>query len=100
MPIKRALRHLYETEEYKAARAKARRKARGKYQHCKVKNGSYRKRSKVVLCLRHLNGDPRDNSDANLKILCQACHFEAQREEFKKRQIPLFADMGGLTREC
>jgi 5-methylcytosine-specific restriction endonuclease McrA len=97
MPIKGAARLLYETDEYKTARAKLRRKARGKCQHCKAKHGSYRKRSKVVLCLRHINGDARDNSEANLKLLCQACHFEAQREEFRNRQITLFAEMGRLT---
>jgi hypothetical protein len=36
--------------------------------------------SKVSLATAHLNNDPRDRSDTNLKSLCQRCHLNHDRE--------------------
>ena len=90
MTIKPALQHLYKSAEYKKARDKSRRRAKGKCQFCRIKNGARRGHTKIILCTRHVNGNPADNSRKNLLQLCQACHLEAQRVEFQARQLALF----------
>lgn len=35
--------------------------------------------SAVVLTVGHLNQDPRDNREANLRAMCQRCHFAHDR---------------------
>ncbi len=35
----------------------------------------------VVLTVAHLNQDPTDNRDENLKALCQRCHLAHDREQ-------------------
>jgi len=43
---------------------------------CEERHGWYAQwaRGDVVLTTAHLNHDPRDNRDENLKALCQRCH--------------------------
>jgi len=42
--------------------------------------------SKVVLTVAHLNHDPADNRDENLKALCQSCHLKIDRIDNKNRR--------------
>lgn len=39
---------------------------------------------KIVLTTAHLNHDPRDNREENLRALCQLCHLRHDNEEHKK----------------
>lgn len=45
--------------------------------------------SRVVLTTAHLNHDPSDNRDENLKALCQACHnrYDAAKRA-ANRKVP------------
>lgn len=47
------------------------------YPDCRARNGEPHPvtRSRVVLTIMHLNHDPRDNRDDNLKAGCQRCHL-------------------------
>ena len=90
MPIKKHMRQHYTSKVYKQARAKSRARAKGRCQHCKVKNGSRRGHTRIVLCTRFMDGNPTNRERSNMKQLCQACHFEAQRQWMRERQLTLF----------
>lgn len=51
--------------------------APGIYEDCRAENGKPHPvtGSRVILTVAHLNHDPRDCADANLKALCQRCHL-------------------------
>lgn len=51
--------------------------APGIYPDCRAENGKPHPvtGSRVILTVAHLNHDPRDCADANLKALCQRCHL-------------------------
>ena len=42
--------------------------------------------SNVILTVAHLNHDPADNREENLKALCQSCHLEIDRADNKNRR--------------
>lgn len=58
-------------------------------------------KGRVVLTVAHLNHQPEDCADANLKAMCQRCHLRydvphhqrnaAQTRRAKKRNLELFA---------
>jgi hypothetical protein len=51
---------------------------------------------KIILTVAHLDHDPRNNSDDNLRALCQRCHLrydapeKARRRNLRRRGRPLF----------
>jgi hypothetical protein len=57
-------------------------RAANKCEHCGVINyqAHPRYKFKVVLSTAHLNHDRRDDSDQNLKALCQFCHLKHDLE--------------------
>jgi 5-methylcytosine-specific restriction endonuclease McrA len=85
MPIKAELKHLYppDWEDIRAARLV---KAGNSCEHCGIMNGAplnprkgrhYPRGSTgpvVVLTIAHLDHDPTNNTDENLRALCQKCH--------------------------
>lgn len=79
MPMDKCWREFLRTDDYLAARAKSRKRARGRCQHCNVEDRTIRNAARIMLCTRHLNGNLADNADSNLKQLCQRCHFADQR---------------------
>lgn len=74
---------------------------------CTERNGEKAKwaRGKVVLTVAHLNHDPQDCSEENLKAMCQRCHLRYDAPMHRKHaaetrrqrrvdagQIPLMED--------
>lgn len=41
----------------------------------------YREASRVVLTVAHLDGDPRNNEETNLRAMCQRCHLVLDRDQ-------------------
>lgn len=79
MPIKLENRKLY-PHNWKEIRAKILERAEDKCEFCGVENHSYRlnentgKMARIVLTIAHLNHNPSDCRDDNLRALCQRCH--------------------------
>jgi len=42
------------------------------------------RRLRVILTIAHLNHNPRDNRDENLKALCQWCHLNHDKDHHKR----------------
>lgn len=69
---------------------------------CEERNGERAKwaRGKVVLTVAHLNHEPMDCRDENLKAMCQRCHLRYDMDHHKanarakrhRLQIPLQVD--------
>lgn len=125
MPIRPELRPYYQTPEWLEARERAYQRADGHCERCGSMNGqSYLaldskgdlridelgnpKLSYVQLGCAHLDHDPRNNSDANLAVLCRACHLRHDtplhvmharetRKLHKDSQRPLLAAMEGAA---
>jgi len=90
MPIRPELRALYPPDwDEISARIRFRR-ANNRCEQCGAVNYKPHPEtgSRVVLTTAHLNHDPSDNRDENLKALCQACHNRydaAKRTQNRKR---------------
>ena len=99
MPIRKELRHLYKTPEYKAARAACRDRAGDRCEQCGGGNRQvgYRidgkflrlalglrlldgKRMVLIQCgCAHLDNDPTNNAPKNLAWLCRGCHLHRDK---------------------
>jgi 5-methylcytosine-specific restriction endonuclease McrA len=84
MPIKPENRPLY-PPDWKEISARIRKEAGQCCQFCGVANGALIERragktTKIVLTVAHLDQDPRNCSDDNLRALCQKCHLDYDRE--------------------
>jgi hypothetical protein len=108
VPIRKELRHLYKTPEYKAARAACRERAGDRCEECGGGNRhvGYRHEgrfvrltlgnpfppkelpeAKLVLIqcgCSHVDNNPANNADDNLRWLCRGCHLAADAH-FHKR---------------
>lgn len=64
---------------WEAISRRVRADAGNRCQFCGVRNGSIRitgsKATRIVLTVAHLDHDPRNNDDRNLRALCQRCHL-------------------------
>jgi 5-methylcytosine-specific restriction endonuclease McrA len=81
MPIKRENYHLYpggspHSKEWKALRAQIKARAGHCCEGCSVPNYTAHPitGSRVVLTVAHLDHNPANNTDANLRTWCQKCH--------------------------
>jgi len=57
---------------------------------------------RIVICIAHLNHDPADNRDVNLKALCQHCHLKHDMRKHHARARRTVAAKSGqmwLTEE-
>jgi len=106
MPIRKELRQYYRPPEWPAIRQAILERARFRCQECGQKQGGRywnlkRQRWVIVqLGVAHLDNDPRNNADANLKALCRKCHLKADegqhrrtRQERRDRARPLLEGM-------
>lgn len=75
MPIKAENRNKY-PEHWDKLSLFLREKAGWRCELCQSANGFPQKitKSKVVLTVHHISGDPTDNRKINLIVLCQRCH--------------------------
>lgn len=71
MPIRRDLRHFYKGEAWQAIRKRIRERAGDKCEQCGKPNGIWR----IQCGVAHLDHNPANNSDDNLKWLCRKCHL-------------------------
>lgn len=55
---------------------------------------------KIVLTVAHLNHDPADNRDRNLKALCQWCHLNWDRGHHKETRSARKDAARPLLQEC
>jgi hypothetical protein len=93
MPIRKELRHLYRTPEYKAARAACRERAGDRCEECGKLNGQIEwrfarsmkeiHRSVVIQCGASQNNVAGDDRPENLRWLCCGCHLAADRAHHK-----------------
>lgn len=76
MPIKKENKNLY-PKDWKKIVERIKKRAGNRCEFCGAENGKPNPAtgSIVVLTTAHLNHDPRDCSDENLKSLCQKCHL-------------------------
>lgn len=71
MPIRRELRPLYRGPEWEATRARIRERAGDRCEKCGAPNGLL-----GIQCgCAHLDQNPENNADGNLKWLCRGCHL-------------------------
>ena len=97
MPIKPENRDRY-PDNWPEIRARILKRANDKCEFCRVENYSILARgvdfgknpptvhySKVVLTVAHLDHEPENCSDDNLKALCQKCHLEYDRSDNQKK---------------
>lgn len=56
---------------------------------CEEKNGEPAKwaKGRVVLTVAHLNHQPEDCREANLKAMCQRCHLRYDRQHHKTSRL-------------
>jgi hypothetical protein len=121
MPIRRELRHLYKTPEYKAARAACRERAQDKCEQCGGGNreigwkvdgkfvrlglGRVLPKGTMYLLIQiqcgcaHLDNNPANNAPENLAWLCRGCHLHRDapfhrltRQARKDAARPLLAE--------
>src|SRR5437867_3514902 len=81
MPIKEENKNLY-PENWKWLSLKIRvERAKNHCEKCGVKNGKAieGKIGRVVLTVAHLDQNPENNIETNLKALCQKCHLNHDR---------------------
>ncbi len=92
MPIRKELRPLYRTPEYKAARAACRERANDHCEQCGKLNGQLEWRfaaeeaahQVLIQCgAAHLDNDPSNNAPKNLKWLCRGCHLRTDAMHHK-----------------
>jgi Zn finger protein HypA/HybF involved in hydrogenase expression len=86
MPITPENRHHYNTPNWRALSHYVRFvRAKGKCENCGVMHGQRRlfteKHGPVILATAHLDQDPTDNREKNLKAYCQQCHLNHDRVE-------------------
>jgi len=78
MPIKRENRARY-PKDWKAIRARIQARAGDRCESCAVVNGSFRttgtKTVRIVCTTAHLDHQPENCDDSNLRFLCQRCHL-------------------------
>jgi 5-methylcytosine-specific restriction endonuclease McrA len=106
MPIRPEYRAFYKPPEWLAIRQAVLERAGHRCEDCGQRAGVcywHHMRSKwvvVQLGVAHLDNDPANNNDANLKALCRACHLQRDapfhkqtRQARKDRARPLLAGM-------
>jgi 5-methylcytosine-specific restriction endonuclease McrA len=106
MPIRKELKKFYRPPEWTATRQAILERAGFRCEDCGQRQGkrywNVKRRCWVVVQLgvAHLDNDPRNNADANLKALCRACHLQRDapfhkltRQERRDRARPLLAGM-------
>lgn len=79
MPIRPEYRHFYKGE-WKQISLKRKVAANFRCEWCGAEHGAVVKRDdgttwQIILTVAHLNHNPADNSDDNLRCLCQPCHL-------------------------
>lgn len=89
MPIRSDLRHHYKGPDWLAIRDRIRKRAGGNCEQCDVVDGSPTtnrdgKESRVQCGVAHLDHDPKNNADENLKYLCRACHLVHDQGQHKQ----------------
>jgi len=88
MPISKEKQKLYpggsiNSKEWKEIRARVLKRANNRcegmhlFPNCRAENGKPHPEtaSKVVLTIAHLNHNPAESDDFNLKAMCQRCHL-------------------------
>ena len=76
MPIKKERRDLYPANWARISEL-IRERAGWQCELCPAKQGEphWKTRSRVILTVHHINGNPGDNRRINLIALCQRCHL-------------------------
>jgi 5-methylcytosine-specific restriction endonuclease McrA len=75
MPIKPQLRHYYSRAAgWPLIRERILARAQRRCEFCGVPDGG-----RVVLTIAHLDQNPANNAEANLRALCQRCHLNHDR---------------------
>ena len=83
MPIRREFRQFYRPPTWPAIRERILERDGRRCRVCGMKEGrrywnlKRRRWVTVQLGVAHLDNDPRNNADTNLKALCRACHLKA-----------------------
>ncbi len=82
MPIRPEMRALY-PRDWPAISRRIRERAGNRCEECGAENGRPNPRtgSRVVLTVAHLDHDPRNCADGNLRALCQLCHLRYDAAE-------------------
>jgi 5-methylcytosine-specific restriction endonuclease McrA len=124
MPIRPENRHRY-PKDWPAISKRIRERAGNKCEECGIANGKFRNNTtgeittnpmqvetweladgdsvaKIVLTVAHLNHQPEDCSDDNLKALCQRCHnqydapMRAAGIKARRREKLAISDLFGI----
>ncbi len=74
MPIKPENRARY-PKDWKQIRAAILERAGHCCEQCGIPNGAFRRTTKIVLTIAHLDHTPENCDPANLLALCQRCHL-------------------------
>lgn len=81
MPIKPENKALYPADWKQISERIRFERAGNRCESCGIENYTINERgSKVVLTVAHLNHDPADCRDENLKAMCQKCHLSYDAE--------------------
>ena len=103
MPIRKSRRALYPPRAHwitirNAILTRARHCCEGtlRFPFCRVMNGLPHREtgSRVVLTIAHLDHDPRNNREENLRALCQRCHLDWDRHQHAKNRRVREAEEG------